>query len=166
MPTTKAPTERSNKHRGDDRVDAELLGRQLDDILRKPSPRGAITTYVANKRRAIGRGNCRPSQSVVACLASNGRVREYCAALLALLDPPDTATNESLTDLALNYNASARTIGESIDDLLCGRADSHDLAVIGHAGPQIEGAAEALATAATRARFRPELVRSTLRRSA
>ena len=121
-------------------------GKVLDAILRKPGPRGNVSTTVQNKRRAIGRGICRPSESVIQCLQSNGCVDEYIAALRSLLDPGETI--EPIADLAQHITRDTREIAEPFEELFRGRATSRDYATITRVSQQLDDECEELHAAA------------------
>jgi len=131
----------------------------LDGILRKPNPkRGVTPAKVQNKRKMIGAGACKPSETVVALLRDNGRVDEYITALRTLLDPGETAAR--IADVALKLNATEREIAPHIDDLFLGRASSQDYAAICRGARELDEESAVLSDLAARQQYAPAMRRS------
>lgn len=161
MPTTKAPQASRGQSGTSVVVQPDAAAKILDDILRKPAAarkRGQTPAAVQNRRKAIGAGICVPGKSIVMCLSDNGRVDEFCAALRVLLNPG--AVSFALADRVRRVTATERAMGESCEDVIAGRADSHELSVIGHNARILAEEAEALSIDAARQQYAPAMRRS------
>jgi hypothetical protein len=155
MPTTKTRPAGASQSGTSVAVSDEAAAKVLDGILKKKHPnwkRGSVPEKVANKRKKLDGVNCKPSETVVACLRDNGRLEEYITALHTLLDPGETSLK--LVDRAQRVTAIQRgEMGESIEDLFMGRADSHDLHVIRDRARTLAGEAAQLSDDAARAQY-------------
>jgi len=159
MPTTKASPAGAGQYGTSVQVSDLAAAKVLDEILRKPNPRRGVTpAKVRNKRKMIGAGACKPSETVIACLRDNGRLEEYITALRTLMYPGETAA--PIADVARRVTATERSIAQPIEELFANRASSQDYAALARGAHELDEESELLSDLAARQQYAPQIRRS------